>query len=186
MAEEKARRAMVQLGQFEVEGFMLPDGSYAMSQSQAAEAVGLKVQNASDFLRSKTLKRLMGEGYTPQISEIESADQIRGGSRVRSLPLEVVAVYWQWQSHRGNKQAFALCTAFTLEGLLRRFDAVFERDRSEADYLAELSAMQVLLESQDEELATALAVGDERSEWVRRLEEQVRELGGEPWQRPEA
>ncbi len=43
-----------------------------MSPSQTAKCVGLGVQNASDFLRSKAIKRLLGESYTPQIFEIES------------------------------------------------------------------------------------------------------------------
>jgi len=43
------------------------------SPTQAAECVGLKVQNVSDFLRSKAFKALSGEGYTHQISEIEPA-----------------------------------------------------------------------------------------------------------------
>ncbi len=182
----KARRAVVQMGQWQVEGFMLPDGSYAISQTQAAEAVGLKVQNASDFLRSKTLKALMGEGYTPQIVEIEAGEQARGGSRINSLPLEVVAVYWQWQSHRGNKQAFKLCTAFTLEGLIRRFDAAFGRTRSEAEYEAELSVMQVLLGSQDKELEIALAINDDKARENRELWAYLQEHGlTGPYQLPE-
>ena len=180
---EKARRAVVQLGTSEVEGFMLPDGSYAMSQTQAAEAVALKVQNASDFLRSKTLKRLMGEDYTPQISEIQpEGEQLRGGSRIKALPLEVVAVYWQWQAHRGNKLAFALCAAFTLEGLMRRFDRAFEQERSQAEYDAELQAMQVLLAQTELQFADSLALNDVSREHIERLEAQVRQLGGEPWQ----
>jgi len=39
------------------------------SPTQAAECVGLKVQNVSDFLHSKAVKALAGEGYTPQIPE---------------------------------------------------------------------------------------------------------------------
>ena len=42
-----------------------------MAQTQAAECVELGIQNVSDFLRSKSFKALAGEGYTPQISEIE-------------------------------------------------------------------------------------------------------------------
>ncbi len=39
---------------------------------------------------SKTPKTLLGEGYTPATSEIEpDAGQLRGGSRIRALPLEV-------------------------------------------------------------------------------------------------
>jgi hypothetical protein len=65
----KATRALVQIGSLEVDGFMLPDGSYWMSQSQAAEAVGLAERNARNFLDSKTFKRLIVKGYTPAIFE---------------------------------------------------------------------------------------------------------------------
>jgi hypothetical protein len=135
---ELAQRATIQIGVFEVEGFMLPDGSYRMSQSQAAECVGLKPQNVSDFLRSKTIERLLGDGYTLQISgaeevEISAENQSRGQSRFRAIPLEAVIAYWQWQSHRGNKTALNLCVALSLETLERRFDAAFGVERSEQD-----------------------------------------------------
>ena len=102
----KATRTTVTIGSLAVEGFMLPDGTYRMSQTQAAEMVGLTQQNASDFLRSKAIKRLLGEGYTPRKNEqveIEPEGQARGGSRIDALPLEVVSAYWLWQAYRGNK-----------------------------------------------------------------------------------
>ena len=99
-----------------IDGFMLPDGSYRISQTQAAECVGLTERNTRDFLRSNTLKALLGEGYTPAIFDIEpDEDQLRGQSRFRALPLEVVSIYWSWQSHRGNKTAFALVTGLLTE-----------------------------------------------------------------------
>jgi hypothetical protein len=80
----------VRIGSLEVDGFMLPDGSYRMSQTQAAECVGLTERNAREFLDSKAFKSLMGEGYTPAIIEIESEEnQLRGQSQFRALPLEV-------------------------------------------------------------------------------------------------
>jgi hypothetical protein len=135
---ELAKRSPVQVGAFEIEGFMLADGSYRMSQSQAAECIGLKRQNVSDFLRSKAIKRLLGEGFTCQISnaeeiEISAEMQSRGQSRFRAMPLEAVIAYWQWQSHRGNKIALSLCVALSLETLERRFDAAFGIDRSEKE-----------------------------------------------------
>ena len=36
----KATRATIQIGALTVDGFMLPDGNYRMSQTQTAEAVG--------------------------------------------------------------------------------------------------------------------------------------------------
>lgn len=90
--EFKATRATVTIGSLVVDGFMLPDGSYRMSQTQAAEAVGLTRRNVSDFLRSKSLKSLLGEGYTGTIFEREEIeiqpdqDQIRGQGRFLAMP----------------------------------------------------------------------------------------------------
>ena len=62
MAESvRAVRASVQIGSLIVDGFMLPDGSYRMSLTQADECVGKTAQGISNFLNSKTLKRLLGE-----------------------------------------------------------------------------------------------------------------------------
>ncbi len=66
---DRATRATVTIGSLEVDGFMLPDGSYRLSQTQAAECVGLTERNAREFLESNAFKRLMGQGYTPAILE---------------------------------------------------------------------------------------------------------------------
>ena len=62
-----ATRAQIQIGSTAVDGFMLPDGSYRMSLSQVAESVDLTARNAFDFLKTKALKRLLGEDYTVTI-----------------------------------------------------------------------------------------------------------------------
>jgi hypothetical protein len=136
----KATRATVTLGSLTIDGFMLPNGEYRMSLSQAAEAVGLTARNAFDFLQSKTFKSLMGEGYTVSVSEIEADEnQARGQSRIRVLPLEIVGKYWHWQSHRGNKQAYALVDALILETLERRFDRAFGVIRPDDEWDRQLS-----------------------------------------------
>jgi hypothetical protein len=178
----KATRATIQIGSFEVNGFMLPDGSYKMSVTQAAEIVGLGVQNASDFLRSKALKTLMGEGYTPQIYEIESEDQGRGQSRIRALPLEIVRKYWLWQAYRGNKQALALVDALLAETLERRFDQAFGVTRSEDERNQRLSERIVgqlethLKDAFDFELATRA-----ENEYLMGV---LRQYGIDPWALP--
>lgn len=132
----KAKRADIPLGDRIIEGFMLPDGTYRMSVTQAATCVGLTQQNATDFLRSKAIKRLLGEDYTPRKNEqieIESVGQNRGSSRINPLSLDEVSAYWLWQTYRANKQALALCMALITESLERRFDAAFSVERSESD-----------------------------------------------------
>jgi hypothetical protein len=68
---DKARRATVAIGPRSVDGFQMLDSSSRMSITGAAESVSSTVSNASDFLRSKAIKSLLGEGYTSQIFEAE-------------------------------------------------------------------------------------------------------------------
>ena len=175
----RATRAIVQIGSLTVDGFMLPDGSYRMSQTQAAECVGLKVQNISDFLRSKAFKALAGEGYTPQISEIEPAEeQLRGQARINALPLAVVRKYWLWQSHRGNKQALALVDALMAETLERRFDEAFNVTRTETERNELLSQRVQELER---DIREAFWVDDRARIERDHYERLLRENGIDPW-----
>jgi hypothetical protein len=189
MAESvKATRATITLGSLTIDGFMLPDGSYRMSQTQAAECVGLTERNARDFLRSNALKALLGEGYTPAISgkeeiEIESEPGKRGQSRFLAMALEVVAAYWLWQSYRGNKQALALCMGLMAETLERRFDNAFGVTRSEDDWDKRLNDR--IIEQLESELGNAFAEADSAINREKLLEQQLRELGVEPWAIPQ-
>ncbi len=162
----KATRASVAISDLTVDGFQLPDGSYRMSQTGAADAVGLSRQNVSDFLRSNAIKTLLGEGYTSPISateqiEIESEDDKRGQSRFNSLPLEIVGAYWLWQSYRGNKKALALCMALITETLDRRFDDAFGMVRTEQERNDTTTARIKALESDLANLGEGFAIDDD-------------------------
>jgi hypothetical protein len=161
---------------------MLPDSSYRMSQTQAAECVGLKVQNVSDFLRSKAFKALAGEGYTPQISEIEATgEQLRGQSRINALPLAVVRKYWLWQAHRGNKQALAIVDALMAETLERRFDTAFGITRTEEERNELLSQRVQQLERDLQILGDTFALDDDIKRERDYFERLLRDNGIEPY-----
>ena len=138
-ASVKAIRATVQLGALSIDGFMLPDGSYRMSQTQAAESVEKPEINARRFLDSKAIKALLGKDYTPDTIDIESEAQRRGQSRFNALPLEVVTAYWFNQATPGNKQAMSLVWALLTESLERRFDQAFGVTRTEGERNIRLS-----------------------------------------------
>lgn len=182
----KAQRAEIQIGSLIVDGFMLPDGTYRMSQTQVAECVGLGVQNASDFLRSKTIKTLLGKDYTPQMfsAEIESGEQIRGQSRFNALPLEVVSTYWLWQSHRENKKALALCMALIIESLERRFDRAFGVERTEDERNQRLEDGIRQLQSDLDRLGEAYAIEDDIRQERDYFESLLRECGIDPYALP--
>jgi hypothetical protein len=185
----KATRATVAIGGLTVDAFMLPDGSYRMSQTQASEAVGLSRQNVSDFLRSNAIKTLLGEGYTSPISgneqiEIESEGDKRGQSRFNSVPLEVVGAYWLWQSYRGNKKALSLCMALIIESLERRFDDAFGVVITEQERNRRLSQRNSQLERDLAKLGEGFAINDESRRELNELKIWLRDHGIEPYGLP--
>ncbi len=200
----KATRAPITIGSIQVDGFMLPDGSYRMSLSQAGELVDKQAQGVSNFLRSKFLKRLLGEGegisnflpaesiqalttegYTPDQLAVDIGDGgSRGQTRIRGLPLEVVSLYWIWECYRGNRRAFVFVVALATESLRRRFDKAFGVERSEQEYdeLVDRKIQQLTqqLDLLGEAYATEDIIRQERDLFLR----QLRELGADPWELP--
>ena len=179
---DKAKRATVEIGPLSVDGFQMPDGSYRMSQTQAAECVGKPQRNAGRFLESKGIKALRGEGYTPDTIEVDPSDQVRGQARFNALPPDVISAYWLWEASKGNQQAISLCYALMAETLERRFDAAFGVERSESDREALLAQRLQQTEADLSALGEAYAEPDTLREQVSRLEQQLRDLGVEPWQ----
>jgi hypothetical protein len=185
----KATRATIAIGDLSIDAFMLPDGSYRMSQSQAAEAVGLSRRNVSDFLRSNAIKSLLGEDYTGSISdgdqiEIESEGDKRGQSRFISVPLEIVGAYWLWQSFRGNKKALSLCMGLITESLERRFDNAFGIIRTEQERNDRLSQINQQLEKALAILGEGFALDDDVRRERDYFESVLRQNGIDPYSLP--
>ena len=180
----KATRATVAIGDLFVDAFMLPDGSYRMSQTQAADLVGLTERNAREFLDSKTFERLAGDGFTPAIFDIDS-EQLRGQSRFRGLPLEVVVIYWVYQCYRGNKKAFALLIALATDSLERRFDNAFGVVRTEQERNDITTARIKALESDLANLGEGFAIDDDIRRERDYLLTWIRDKGLDPYDLPE-
>ena len=184
----KAQRSTVRIGDLEVDGFMLPDGSYRMSQAQAAEAIEEPPVYALRFLRSKESKALLGEGYTdytPESVDVEPEPGKRGQTRINALPLEVVTAYWLTRSYKGNKKAFALAWGLLTESLDRRFDAAFGVIRSEAERDERLAGRVQRLERDLERLGEAFAIEDDLKRERDRFYQRLVELGEDPYQLPD-
>jgi hypothetical protein len=162
-SESKAKRAAVAIGSLEVDVFMLPDGSYRMSQAQASETIDEPPVYALRFLRSNDSKALLGEDYTdykPDSIEVENASNTRGQTRINALPLDVVTAYWLTRAYKGNKKAFVLIWALLTESLERRCDHVFGIERSESDRNQLLESRLRNLERDLEKLGEGFALED--------------------------
>jgi len=180
----KAIRANVQIGSIEIDGFMLPDGSYRMSQTQAAETIGKPEINARRFLDSRGIKSLLGQGYTPDSIEID-AEQLRGQGRFNALPLEVVTAYWFYQATQGDKPALALVWALLTESLERRFDNAFNVTRTEQERDDRLTERIRQFERDLANLGEGFAIDENIRRERDFLEERLRSLGFDPWGMPE-
>ena len=173
----KATSATVAVGGLTVDAFMLPDGSYRMSQTQAAEAVGKDEINARRFLTSKSINAIRGEGYTPD--SIES-----GQTRFNALPLDVITAYWLYQSSQSNKQALALVWALLSESLERRFDNAFGVVRTEQERNDATTARIKALEKDLANLGEGFAINADKDREIAYLTSLLKDNGIEPYGLP--
>ena len=169
----KATRATIQIGDLTVNGFMLPDGSYRMSQVHAAEAVGMRWYIIRKFLASERVKRLLGKEYEPEVVETDAGARRRGNLKFSVLPLDVVSAFWLDEYSAGNQQALALCMDLIAETLTRYFDNTFGVQRSEDEYNQLLQERNEALQTILGDLGDAYAEPDVFREQLSRLERQT-------------
>jgi hypothetical protein len=94
-------RYTIPLGAKSLDGFILPDGSFRLSQGYVAEYVGKHQNDTQRFLQ----KHFPGE-----ILDTIKVSRARGASKVCAVPLCRAVEYWQYQARTGNVQAFDLLT----------------------------------------------------------------------------
>jgi cell division protein FtsB len=177
----KATRATVAIGALTVDAFMLPDGSYRMSQTQAAECIGDDAVYARNFLISKPFKSLRGEGYTPETFELEPNKSVRGQTRIQGWSLDVVYAYWVYRCFKGNKSAFSLVMALGTESLERRFDDAFGVVRTEQDRNDATTARIKALEKDLANLSEGFAIDDDIRRELNDLKLWLRDKGLDPY-----
>ncbi len=109
---------------------------------------------------------------------------LRGRSRFRALPLEVVVIYWVYQCYRGNKQAFNLLVALATESLERRFDNAFGVTRTEQERNERLLERIRQIETELSRLGEAFAMDDQIRSERDYFERLLLQHGIDPWALP--
>lgn len=128
----KAIRKIVEIGAgIEVEGFMQPGGSYRLSKTSAALAIGKPRNSVVVTLRRKTPEALALKG---QFDVVKICVEGNNGL-IDAISLETTALYWQYWAAKGHPPAQAIIAAATAEVLTRRFDLAFGMKRTEEDYM---------------------------------------------------
>lgn len=114
------KRAVIPLGSVEIEGFMMPDGSYRANQAAVAKAIDQDEADIQRFFQSDDMPALLVKSHRPECIEIPNLDQPISPERVTVLPLPAVTAYWLWQSHQGNEKACKLMADLVTEALSAR------------------------------------------------------------------
>lgn len=128
-----AQRTTIYLGTIPLEVFTISDGSYVLSQTQVAEAVGKNELNIRQFWKSKSPEALPYKDYTPVKINVEKDHEGRGGTRINAVTIEFAAAYWTKEAIAGNVMAARLLGACTAESIERRADAAFGIQRAEEE-----------------------------------------------------
>ncbi|GAA6621565.1 hypothetical protein [Scytonema sp. NUACC26] len=137
----KAKPVTVPFGGIDLNGYVLPNGTYALSQSQVAEAIEVSPVYALRFLELKQLESSPGQDYTDYKIEVENNGQgKRGSTRIKIIPTKYAALFWMQQAIKGNVKAQALASAALEESLDTRFDKVLKIERLQEYYDAKLTS----------------------------------------------
>ena len=118
--KEEIKRAVIPLGSVEIEGFMMPDGSYRAKQAAVAQAIGQDEADIQRFFQSEEMAATFVKGHRPECIEVANPDQLIPPERITVLPLPAVTAYWLWQSHQGNEKAYELMADLMTEALSAR------------------------------------------------------------------
>lgn len=117
----------MKIGNLQIYGYrLIRDGSYRMSERDAAAFIGLPVENARNFLNSKSQKIVLGENFNCGVLMTDiDFEPLHSDGWQRTWRLEIVAAYWLWQAISDNKAALNMAFPLLLESLKQLFDAAF-------------------------------------------------------------
>ena len=104
----EVKQASIPLGGTEVQGFMMPDGSYRIRQSAIATLIDQDESDVERFFQSGDPPAVQAQNYPPECIEIPDLEPSMAPQRITVLQLPAAIAYWLWQTGQGNKKAYSL------------------------------------------------------------------------------
>jgi hypothetical protein len=126
----KATRTTIKYGSVDLEVFMLPDGTYKLSQTQAGLSINKRPASLNEFLAGKSSEALPHKDSSLVEVEIDS----RPGIKFNAVPIKLIVSYWTYWANKGNTLAQALLAAGTEETINRLCDTAFNVIKSDEEY----------------------------------------------------
>jgi len=124
----KAARTIIFLGDISLEVFMLPDGKYRLSQTQAAESIEKGEISFRRFLTSGSAEAVPYKEFRSDKISIEG-----NNIKINAVPISLAVAYWTKQAVSGNVLAARIRGACATESIECRADVAFNIQRTEED-----------------------------------------------------
>jgi hypothetical protein len=164
----RAKRASIKVGELELDIFMLPNGDYALSQTQVAEAVGNDEISYRHFLAGKSPQALPYKGFRSDKLAVEGNNR-----KINVVPIEIAIAFWTKEAIAKNVNAILLLSACAIEAIERRADKVFNQKRTEEEYNERLkarmsgkAARRQLTDSINDYIAKHPELSDNKVKWL--------------------
>jgi hypothetical protein len=129
---EYARKTIIDYCGIALEVYMLPDGSYTLSQSQVGKAIDEPEYSPRRFLKGKA-----AESIHNMVSNLGTVLVENGQVSIKSIPIKVALAYWNYKAKKGNTKAQALLMTGTEEVITRLADQAFGVAKADIQYAAE-------------------------------------------------
>jgi hypothetical protein len=129
---------------FGLPGFEKKRGRYLLSLTNAGEAVGKIERSIREFLGSKGLKASLDNPFESATFVVENSQK----PIIGILP-ELANLYWIHQLSKGNLQAIALVSAFSLSSLEHHADLEFGINRAKVEQTQRLQELLWRFEAGD-------------------------------------
>lgn len=128
---EKARKAVVKLGDIPLDVYQLPNGDYRLYSASVAEVIEKRRRNLYEFLNGKSPEALPYKDLN--LCGISDVLVEGKGNSIKPIPVEVAIAYWRYWDKKGNQKAGAIISACIAESIERRADLAFGIGRNEEE-----------------------------------------------------
>ena len=123
----KAERTTVDVGEIQINAYMLPDGTYRLAGRNVTDAVEKHDSSLRETMGVRSLKALPHADLS--LSEVRA----NTGETFVPVAIEDAVAYWAIMASKGNVKALAIVVALATESLERRADRAFGIQRTEQE-----------------------------------------------------
>lgn len=130
----KAKEVTIQLGAISLKAYQMPNGEHKLSIESVCSSISKPRNSMLQISRGKSAH---AERLAEMLDGAETVFVENSTARIKTIPLEGAAFFWDYWGSKNNAAAKALQIACTAEAIARRIDAAVSVKKTESEYNSE-------------------------------------------------